>query len=179
MFDKTGIYQGAFVLFHDTTEIKYAKKRAEEANAAKSNFLANMSHEIRTPLNAIIGMTTIAKGTTDNERRDDCLTKIEEASIHLLGVINDVLDMSRIEADKFELSHREFEFTKMLRRVATVHEFRAAERNQSLTLEIDPAVPARIISDEQRLSQVVANLLSNAIKFTPEGGSITIAARIL
>jgi signal transduction histidine kinase/CheY-like chemotaxis protein len=176
MFDDGEIYQGAFVLFHDTTEIKQAQKRAEQANAAKSNFLANMSHEIRTPLNAIIGMTTIAKGTRDNERRDDCLEKIEEASAHLLGVINDILDMSKIEGDKFELSHAEFEVAKMLRRVAGAHEFRVAERKQTLTLTIDPDIPPRIISDEQRLAQVVANLLSNAIKFTPQGGSIALAA---
>jgi signal transduction histidine kinase len=179
MFDDNGIYQGAFVLFHDTTEIIHAKMRAEEANAAKSSFLANMSHEIRTPLNAIIGMTTIAKGTQDNERRDNCLEKIEEASAHLLGVINDILDMSKIGADKFELSHAEFEFAKMLRRVTSAHEFRVAERKQRLTVTIDPNVPERIISDEQRLAQVVANLLSNAIKFTPEGGSIAITAKRL
>jgi signal transduction histidine kinase/PAS domain-containing protein len=179
MFDDRGIYQGAFVLFHDTTDIKYAKKRAEQANAAKSNFLANMSHEIRTPLNAIIGMTTIAKGTRDNERRDNCLAKIEEASAHLLGVINDILDMSKIEADKFELSNAEFEFAKMLGKVAGAHEFRLVERKQSLTVTIDPGVPERIIADEQRLAQVVANLLSNAIKFTPEGGSVAINAKRL
>ena len=179
MFDDSGIYQGAFVLFHDTTEINHARQRMEQASAAKSSFLANMSHEIRTPLNAIIGMTTIAKGTRDSERRDNCLEKIEEASAHLLGVINDILDMSKIEADKFELSHAEFDFAKMLRRVVSAHEFRAAERGQNVTLAIDPNVPAQIISDEQRLAQVVANLLSNAIKFTPEKGRIVIAAKRL
>jgi CheY-like chemotaxis protein len=92
-------------------------------------------------------------------------------------VINDILDMSKIDADKFELSREEFEFEKMLRRVAGIHEFRAAERKQSLTLTIDPAIPRWIISDEQRLAQVLTNLLSNAIKFTPEGGSITVEAR--
>jgi signal transduction histidine kinase/CheY-like chemotaxis protein len=179
MFDDNGIYQGAFVLFHDMTEIKHAKKRSEQANVAKSSFLANMSHEIRTPLNAIIGMTTIAKGTQDNERRDNCLEKIEDASVHLLGVINDILDMSKIEADKFELSPKEFEFAKMLRRVVSVQELSVAEQNQTLTVMIDPNIPRRIISDEQRLAQVVANLLSNAIKFTPRGGSIAVAARRL
>jgi signal transduction histidine kinase len=177
LFDEGGAYQGAFVLFHDTTEINHAKQRAEQANAAKSSFLANMSHEIRTPLNAIIGMTTIAKGTLDNARRNDCLEKIEEASVHLLGVINDILDMSRIEADKFELSRREFDFAKMLRKVVGAHEFSAAGRKQSLTVTVEPDVPALIISDEQRLAQVVTKLLSNAIKFTPEGGSIAVAVR--
>jgi signal transduction histidine kinase len=179
MFGDDGTSQGAIVLFHDTTDSKHAKQRAEEASAAKSNFLANMSHEIRTPLNAIIGMTAIARGTQDNERRDDCLEKIDEASVHLLGVINDILDMSKIDADKFELSREEFEFEKMMRRVTGIHEFRAAERKQSLTLTIDPAIPRWIISDEQRLAQVLTNLLSNAIKFTPEGGSITVEARKL
>jgi signal transduction histidine kinase len=179
MFSDDGAYQGAFVLFHDITESKHAKQRAEEASAAKSNFLANMSHEIRTPLNAIMGMTAIARGTTDNERRDDCLEKIDEASVHLLGLINDILDMSQIDADKFKLSREEFEIEKMLRRVTGIHEFRAAERKQSLTLTVDPAIPRWIVSDEQRLAQVLTNLLSNAIKFTPEGGSITVEARKL
>jgi signal transduction histidine kinase/CheY-like chemotaxis protein len=179
MFNDAGIYQGAFVLFHDMTEIINAKQRAEQASVAKSSFLANMSHEIRTPLNAIVGMTTIAKGTQENERRDYCLEKIEGASTHLLGVINDILDMSKIEADKFELSYTEFEFSKMLHRVINVIEFRVTEKKQSLTVNVDPGIPRRFISDEQRLAQVITNLLTNAVKFTPEGGGLTITARRL
>jgi signal transduction histidine kinase len=174
---KEGIFQGAFVLFHDMTEILHAKEKAEQASHAKSNFLANMSHEIRTPMNAIIGMTTIGKATKELERKDYCFDKIDGASTHLLGVINDILDMSKIEADKFELSGTEFDFGKMLNRVINVLEFRLTEKKQKLTVNVAPEIPLRIISDEQRLAQVITNLLTNAVKFTPEEGSITIDAK--
>ncbi|MDR3338107.1 MAG: response regulator [Treponema sp.] len=172
-------FQGAFVLFHDMTEILAAKERAEQTSMAKSNFLANMSHEIRTPMNAIIGMTTIAKSSPEIERKDYCLDKIEGASTHLLGVINDILDMSKIEADKFELSFTEFEFRKMLDKVINVLDFRIAEKKQTLTVNTAEEIPHRLFSDEQRLAQVITNLLTNAVKFTPETGVITINSKYL
>jgi CheY-like chemotaxis protein len=161
------------------TEIMEAQKRTEMASRAKSNFLANMSHEIRTPLNAITGMTAIAMGSDDPSRKDYCLSKIESASVHLLGIINDILDMSKIEEDKFELSHTEFEFSTMIQRVIGIFEFRLGEKKQRLLFEQDPFVPDWIITDEQRLAQVITNLLSNAVKFTPEGGTITLSVRRL
>jgi CheY-like chemotaxis protein len=179
MFNNNGLYQGAFILFHDMTDIMEAVKRAEQASKAKSNFLANMSHEIRTPLNAIIGMTTIAKNADDSQRKDYCLGKIESASIHLLGLINDILDMSKIEEDKFELSYSEFDFSAMIQRVISIFEFRFMEKKQKLITEIDPSVPKRIITDDQRLAQVITNLLSNSVKFTPEGGTITLCVKRL
>jgi CheY-like chemotaxis protein len=135
-----------------------------------------MSHEIRTPLNAIIGMTTVGKSTGEAERKEYCLTKISEASRHLLGIINDILDMSKIEADKFELCAAECNVEKMLQRVIDIVNYRVEEKNQNFVVEIGGDVPAVILVDEQRLAQVITNLLSNAVKFTPEGGCITLKA---
>ena len=179
MYNDDNIFQGAFVLFHDLTEIMEAKERTEQASRAKSNFLANMSHEIRTPLNAIIGMTKIAKDSNEPKRKDYCLDKIESASAHLLGIINDILDMSKIEENKFELSCTEFEFFTMIERVINIFEFRLGEKKQKLIVEKDPSIPRRIITDEQRLAQVITNLISNSIKFTPDEGTITLSMRTL
>ncbi|MDR3192238.1 MAG: response regulator [Treponema sp.] len=165
---------GAMLVLYDIEAFLAAKEEAERASSAKGDFLANMSHEIRTPLNAIIGMTSIAKNSRDPDKKNYCLGKIEIASTHLLGVINDILDMSKIAADKFELSFTEFNLEKTLIRVTDVIEFRAGEKNQNLFVKTGPDLPAYIISDEQRLSQVIANLFSNAIKFTPDYGDITL-----
>ena len=156
----------------DITELINAKEQAEQGSRSKSEFLANMSHEIRTPMNAIIGMTTIGKTADDISRKDYCFEKIENASQHLMGVINDVLDMSKIEANKFELSHEEFDFEKLLQRVVNIISFRADEKKQQFTVEIDKSIPRVLIGDDQRLAQVITNLLGNAVKFTPEEGII-------
>jgi PAS domain S-box-containing protein len=177
MYNNENDFQGVFILFHDMTEIIEAKEHMEQASNAKSNFLANMSHEIRTPLNAIIGMTTIATNTADPERKNYCLTNITGASNHLLGIINDILDMSKIEEGKLELFCTEFEFFAMLRQITSIFEFRLGEKKQQLIMNIDPRIPSRIITDEQRLAQVITNLISNAIKFTPDEGKITIEAK--
>lgn len=155
-------------------ELITAKEQAEESSRAKSDFLSRMSHEMRTPLNAIIGMTNIARSSAEQDKKGYCLAKIEDASTHLLGVINDILDMSKIEASKFDLSETEFVFEKMLMRVINVATFRVDEKNQTLIINIDKDVPYSIIADDQRLAQVIANLLSNAVKFTPEHGSINL-----
>jgi signal transduction histidine kinase/DNA-binding response OmpR family regulator len=153
-----------------------AWKQAERASRAKSDFLANMSHEMRTPMNAIIGMTTIAKTSRNLEKKEYCLGKIENASTHLLGVINDILDMSKIEANKFELSPAEFTFEKSLQKAVNVINFRVEEKHQNFQVHIDREIPPILIGDDQRLAQVITNLLSNAVKFTPEGGFIRLDA---
>ena len=168
---------GVLAVAHNITERKEMEERALSASRAKSAFLANMSHEIRTPMNAIIGMTTIGKAADDPTRKDYCFTKIEEASSHLLGVINDILDMSKIEANKFELSPVEFDFEKMIQSAVNVVNFRVDEKKQNLTVIIDREIPKNLFADDQRLVQVITNLLGNSVKFTPEGGSISLAAR--
>ncbi|MDR2825559.1 MAG: PAS domain S-box protein, partial [Deltaproteobacteria bacterium] len=160
-------------------ELIAAKDQAELSSHAKGNFLARMSHEMRTPMNAIIGMTTIAKASVEMEKKEYCLDKIDQASKHLLGVINDILDMSKIEAGKFELSFTEFSFEKMLNRVVNVINFRVEEKKQKFIVNVDKDMPPIVVSDEQRLAQVITNLLSNAVKFTPDEGSITLEVKVL
>ena len=160
-------------------DLKSALEAAEAASQYKSSFLANMSHEIRTPLNAIIGMTGIGKSAGYMERMTYCFTKIEDASEHLLGVINDILDMSKIEANKFELSPTEFNFEKMLQKVVNVIIFHAKEKRQDIRVYTDRSIPEILVGDEQRLAQVITNLVSNAVKFTPEEGSIRIGTYFL
>jgi len=149
---------------------------AQEANRAKSEFLSNMSHEMRTPLNAIIGMTTIGKGARNLERKDYAFKKIGDASAHLLGVINDVLDMSKIEANKLELTLIEFNFEKLLQKVINVIHFKLEEKQQNFSVDIDRNIPPLLMGDDQHLAQIITNLLSNATKFTPQKGSIRLEA---
>jgi len=156
-----------------------AKEHAEQASRAKSEFLSNMSHEMRTPMNAIIGMTTIGKAAKDTLRKDYSFNRIEDASNHLLGVINDILDMSKIESGKFDLSNVEFGFERMLQRVVNVVNYKAAEKRQKLKIYVDKAIPGSLVGDDQRLAQVITNLVSNAVKFTPEEGSIRVGTYII
>jgi signal transduction histidine kinase/CheY-like chemotaxis protein/ABC-type amino acid transport substrate-binding protein len=144
----------------------------EAASRAKSSFLANMSHEMRTPMNAIIGMTTIGRNSNDTERKDYALKKIEDAAVHLLSVINDVLDLSKIEANKLELSPIEFNFERMLQRIVNIINFRMDEKHQKFAVKVDKNIPRFVVGDDHRLSQVIVNLLSNAVKFSPEQGEI-------
>jgi signal transduction histidine kinase/CheY-like chemotaxis protein len=159
-----------------TAALEVQTKAAEAAAKAKSDFLSNMSHEIRTPLNAIIGMTEIADKAADISQMRSCNSRIKDASRYLLGLVTDILDMSKIEAGKMELYPQPFPFPAILEQVKELFLPRCKSKNIDFTL-IHDNVPAFINSDEQRILQVLTNLLSNAVKFTPENGRIDFTVR--
>ena len=161
------------------TPLHRSMKEAENANRAKSHFLSTMSHEMRTPINAVIGMTAIGKNADNIERKDYAFDKIDNASKHLLGVINDVLDMTKIEADKLELSSIEYDFEQMIQKVLTVINFRIEENEQNFSFIMDDRVPKFVVGDDQHLAQVIINLLSNAVKFTPKRGDISLEISLI
>jgi signal transduction histidine kinase/CheY-like chemotaxis protein len=160
-------------------DLTRTEAEAQAASQAKSDFLSNMSHEMRTPMNAVIGMSSIGRAADDLERKNYAFDKITDASTHLLGVINDILDMSKIEAGKLELSVVEFDFGRMLQRVIDVNAFRVTDKRQALSVRIDENIPKVLLGDSQRLAQVVTNLLANAVKFTPENGAIGLSAQLV
>jgi len=171
--------EGAMVIFNDVTAIERAREDAELASAAKSEFLLDMSHEIRTPLNAIIGMTAIA-GKSDNiERKEYCLNKIEDASTHLLDVINDIVDISKIETNRLELSVESFVFEKMIQKAVNIINSEVEGKRQYFSVNLNDNIPHTLTGDSKRLIQIITNLLSNAVKFTSDGGNVRLDARLV
>jgi signal transduction histidine kinase/CheY-like chemotaxis protein len=150
-------------------------ENAERENRAKSSFLANMSHEIRTPLNSIIGMATIAGRTNNNTQIRRSISEIMRASDHLLSVVNDILDISKIESGKFELGSEHFSFVSMINDVGSMFETRCSEKNLTFIEKIDCGENDWVIGDKPRLKQILINLLGNAVKFTASGGMVTLS----
>jgi len=170
---------GVILLFHDVTSLKHSREEALAASHAKSAFLSNMSHEIRTPMNAIIGMTGIGKNDSTIDGKNSAFEKIAAASGHLLGIINNILDISKIESGKMELSPIAFVFSEMIERVANVAAVGLNDKNQTFNLYIDPQIPRCLHGDDICLAQILANILSNAMKFTPEGGEVSLTAQLV
>lgn len=151
-----------------------AFQAADEANHAKSEFLSRMSHDIRTPMNAIMGMTTVASMYMDDrERLADCLEKITLSSRHLLALINDVLDMSKIESGNVTLAEEEFDLEKTVESLLAIIQPQVQEKQQHLEVNIAGIIHKAVIGDPLRLQQVFVNIMGNAVKFTPEGGTLT------
>ena len=167
------------LLLENQKKLEQAIKEANAASEAKSGFLSRMSHEIRTPMNAIIGMTKIAEGSDDVEVIKRCLSKITVASNHLLEIINDVLDMSKIEANKLTLGKEDFNFIQLMTNISDVLLVKADEKHITVSFIIDDNIPHMLSGDQLRISQVITNLMSNAIKFTPEYGKIIVQANLL
>ncbi|MFN3302808.1 MAG: ATP-binding protein [Roseateles sp.] len=162
-----------------TLELSDAKERAEIASRAKSQFLARMSHELRTPLNAVMGYAQILKmedGLSPKQRNG--LDIIHSSGQHLLTLIVDILDLSRIEAGKAELCIAPVQLVLRLHAVADIVRVMAQDKQIGLELQLDPALPATVLADDKRLSQILLNLLGNAVKFT-HVGSVTLKARVL
>lgn len=159
-------------------EIEKAQHEAEHANQAKSEFLSNMSHDIRTPMNAIVGLTAIAITNIDNkEQVKNCLQKITLSSKHLLGLINDVLDMSKIESGKLSLNMELISLKETMESIVNIVQPQIKAKDQVFNISIKNIISEQVFCDGVRLNQILINLLSNAMKFTPEKGSINVSVK--
>lgn len=166
----------ALVTYFQLKKQQELKRRAIAANKSKSEFLSNMSHDIRTPMNVIVGMTNIAlTNINDRERTEDCLNKIAKSSKHLLSLINDVLDMSKIESGKMTLSLMQVSLKNVMDNIVAIAQPSIKAKNQKFDIYIKDIISEDIICDSLRLNQVLINLVSNAIKYTPAEGMISIS----
>ena len=158
--------------------LKDAYRAAENASRAKTEFLSNMSHDIRTPMNAIIGLTAIAGANIESQDRVvECLGKITKSSRHLLGLINEVLDMARIESGRMSLAEEDFSLPELVDNLLTLTKPAIDEHNHQLEVHVEHIEHEAVCGDSLRIQQVFVNLMSNAVKYTPDGGNITLTIK--
>jgi polar amino acid transport system substrate-binding protein len=162
---------------HKLKEAEDARSHAEAVSQIKDAFLANMSHELRTPMNAVIGLSHLCLQTELSDKQHDYLHKIHGSAKSLLGILNDILDVSKIEAGKMEMDRTPFDLEEVMGNLATIVGIKSQEKNLELLLEIAPNVPSFLIGDPLRLGQVLINLAGNAVKFT-ESGEVIIRAEL-
>lgn len=155
-----------------------SEHEALKANETKSQFLANMSHEIRTPLNAIIGFSDILAESNLNKNEKEKATIISKSATALLNIINDILDISKIESGKFEISENEFNLNDLLEQLVQLYSINTKQKNIRFLYTLDPNIPSFLISDETKIKQVLSNILSNAIKFTPQNASVSFTVNL-
>ena len=155
--------------------LQKALAEADESNQAKSRFLSNMSHDIRTPMNAIMGMTSIALSHIDEKARvQDCLDKIRTASVHLMSLVNDVLDMSRIDSGRMIINEERFSLADLVHDLAVIVRPQAVQKKQTLRFEIGRILEECLVGDPLRLRQILVNIIGNAVKYTQESGEIRV-----
>lgn len=169
--DRDNLIKKSIDLEESREYLSETKQQAEEATKAKSRFLANMSHEIRTPLNGIIGTIDLLQHTPLNAEQEELMLSLKSSSTHLLEIVNDVLDISKIEADKLELFEGPCNLENIIQQVTAISSPRliALKKNITLSAAVQPGVESEIIADESRIKQVLINLVGNAIKFTETG----------
>ena len=181
MFSAIFLSIAAGIFKNQRKAVVAAKRKAEAASRAKSEFLANMSHELRTPLNHILGFTELVLDKTLgglNATQEEYLGDVHHSSRHLLSLINDILDLSKVEARKLELQTSEVNLKSLLQKSLLMVKEKAAKNTINLSVETG-GVPETIQADERKLKQIMYNLLSNAVKFAPKGGKVRISARII
>ena len=163
-------------------ELGQSNRRLEEMSRAKSDFLANMSHELRTPLSSIIGFSEVLQDQmfgTVNEKQAEYVGHILTSGQHLLSLINDILDLAKVESGNMELELNRFPLKGLLTASLTIVKEKAMKHGISLELDLAPEADREILADSRKLKQILYNLLSNAVKFTPQGGTVTVAARLV